>query len=557
MQSSVDIDAILEQAVRAGVQRDSRNGTGYEDDLPPETPATPDGLPTIQHNKRQLRDVTEDALAALIRANEPPTIFERGRLLTRLRVKYGDSPVLEPLSSAALRGVLARVADWVTRKEAKSGPVEEDDAPPMEVVSDLDSLDRWDGIPAIEAVVECPFFTRNGELVITPGYHKGARVWYHPGAGLALPPVPGKPTREEIDQARALLLVELYGDFPFKDDASKAHALAGLILPFVRQMIQGPTPLHLFDAPVEGTGKTLLINVNAIVSLGRPAEATAECSNDEEWRKRITSLLAEGSAFVLLDNLNRTLDSGALASVLTARTWKDRLLGLNKTAVLPNTAVWCGSGNNTRMSRELIRRTVWCRLDARVDAPWERTGFRHPDLMAWAIQNRGQLVWAALTLCQAWIAAGRPSGKQTLGMFESWAAVMGGILDVAGVPGLLDNAKEFRAMATDKASEWRSFVATWWQEFGAQKVGVEELFTLATNQKLLDSVLGDGQEKSQRTKLGLAMSKARDRVYGGFRILTAGEDFKCRKQYRLECVHAVSEASAPPAAREELVEWSA
>ena len=35
--------------------------------------------------------------------------------------------------------------------------------------------------------------------------------------------------------------------------------------------------------------------------------------------------------------------------------------------------------------------------------------------------NRGQLVWAALTLCQAWVAAGKPPGKETLGMFEAWA----------------------------------------------------------------------------------------------------------------------------------------
>ena len=74
------------------------------------------------------------------------------------------------------------------------------------------------------------------------------------------------------------------------------------------------------------------------------------------------------------------------------------------------------SGNNTRLSRELIRRTLWCRLDAKVDAPWERQGFRHPNLTLWAKAHRGELVGAALTLCQAWIAAGRPVGKRTLGM---------------------------------------------------------------------------------------------------------------------------------------------
>jgi hypothetical protein len=129
-----------------------------------------------------------------------------------------------------------------------------------------------------------------------------------------------------------------------------------------------------------------------------------------------------------------------LASLLTCRTWKDRLLGYSKAGAFPNMATWIASGNNTKMSRELIRRTVWCRLDAEVDAPWERTAFRHPRLITWTKENRGQLVWSALTLCQSWIAADRPKGTQTLGMFKGWAEVMGGILDKAGVPGLLANA---------------------------------------------------------------------------------------------------------------------
>ena len=53
-------------------------------------------------------------------------------------------------------------------------------------------------------------------------------------------------------------------------------------------------------------------------------------------------------------------------------------------------------------------------------------------------------MWAALTLIRAWIAAGRPKGKKTLGKFEGWAEVMGGILQVAGVPGFLDQLEAFR-----------------------------------------------------------------------------------------------------------------
>jgi hypothetical protein len=121
-------------------------------------------------------------------------------------------------------------------------------------------------------------------------------------------------------------------------------------------------------------------------------------------------------------------------------------------------------------------------------------------------------------------------------MFESWAKTMGGILQVAGVPGLLANAKKFRQRAADKGSERRAFVAAWWARFGAEPVGVKDLFRLVTKEKLLDSVLGDKGEASQRIRLGLALGKARDRVVGEYRILGGEEDHSCRQNYRLEPV---------------------
>src|SRR5262249_21219712 len=158
---------------------------------------------------------------------------------------------------------------------------------------DLAALPQWDGIPTLEAIVECPTYGRAGHLVATPGYHPEARLWYHPAPGLSVPEVPEAPSREEVERAKALLLTELLHDFPFADDASRAHALAALLLPFVRQLIDGPTPLHLFDAPVEGSGKTLLANAITIVATGHHAEPMGECSQDEEIRKRITAVLVE------------------------------------------------------------------------------------------------------------------------------------------------------------------------------------------------------------------------------------------------------------------------
>jgi len=60
------------------------------------------------------------------------------------------------------------------------------------------------------------------------------------------------------------LLDELLIDFPFADEASRANALALLLLPYVRPLIVGPTPLHLITAPTQGTGKDLLAQLAPI-----------------------------------------------------------------------------------------------------------------------------------------------------------------------------------------------------------------------------------------------------------------------------------------------------
>ena len=59
---------------------------------------------------------------------------------------------------------------------------------------------------------------------------------------------------------------------------------------------------------------------------------------------------------------------------------------------------------------------------------------------------------------RAWLAAGRPPGKRILGSFESWAAVVGGILEHAGVPGFLQDTEQlYEAADVDGASKLRQF----------------------------------------------------------------------------------------------------
>jgi hypothetical protein len=492
----------LERAGVTGVQSRDQDGS----------------LPNILVSDRELRDVTRDGLDAIMQDNEPPVVFQHGAAPARIHVTGEGTPRIEPLTQWTMRERLTSVADW--RKEIPlphGGTRVVSVSPPLDVVHNLLALPSWP-FPAIDGVVESPTFAPDGELMTTPGYHPKAKLWVNLDRGLALPAVAPGPRKTDIANACDLLLNHLLGEFPFIDPASRANTLAVSLLPFVRQMIDGPTPLHLIDAPAPGTGKSLLGDAVVLPATGRPALVMTEGHDDEEWRKRLTAAMVQAPIFILLDNLRRRLDSSQLSAAITATTWTDRILGKTATTVLAVKNIWIATGNNVSLSNEMARRCVWIRLDAKVDQPWKRSGFRHRDLRAWAKHKRGELIWAALTLGQAWIAAGKPVGSQQLGNFESWVQTLGGILDVAGVPGFLENAQELYSRGDEETAEWRELVAQWWERFRDKQVQTQDLFQLATENDVLAGVLGDKGERSQKIRLGRALGRMRDRVVGSYRI---------------------------------------
>jgi hypothetical protein len=123
-------------------------------------------------------------------------------------------------------------------------------------------------------------------------------------------------------------------------------------------------------------------------------------SKGEELRKAITALLLAGDPIICFDNVTGLLYSPILSAVLTAREWRDRVLGKSETPGIPQRATWIVTGNAIRLGGDLPRRCYQVNLDAKLSQPWTRTGFRHPDLIGWVSENRGRLIAAALTLAR-------------------------------------------------------------------------------------------------------------------------------------------------------------
>lgn len=465
-------------------------------------------LPTLRADEGDLARAVDRAWSVLLASNRTPWLFRAGGLPSWVVPDDEGRPMVALLTDERLRHVLARLATW--RRMDSRGDIVPAHPPMSQVKSLLATPDP--ALPVLAGIVTTPVFGRGGVLLTEPGYHADARLLYQPVPGFEVPQIPEQPTAGEIAAARALIVDDLLGEFPFTSPAERAHAVALLLLGFLRAMIDGPTPLHLIEKPTPGTGATLMVDAIATILTGSGAGVMTEGTDEEEWRKRITAKLRQIPTLVLIDNLKRQLDASALAAALTAPFWEDRVLGVSEITRLPIRCLWVATGNNPTFSNEIARRLVRIRLDAGVASPGLRTGFRHPDLMVWVRANRGRLVAACLTLGRAWIAAGRPSGKRTIGSYESWAQIMGGVLEVAGIEGFLGNLDEMMEASDSEGGAWRSFVSTWWDRFGTADIGTGDLHTLASECEP-PLPLGSGNDKSQRTRLGMALAKMRDRVF--------------------------------------------
>jgi len=481
------------------------------------------GLPGIQVNNRQLREIVTDAWNAIHRANRPgggvhqqaPFMFQRSGHLVRLM--NGESgPEIDDMNESAVFGLLARTADWfkALEKSVVQTPPVRDAARDMLAYPDPH-------LPILEGVISTPVFGMCGNLITAEGYHAEDRLWMAAGGGLALGEVPAMPGADEIAAARDLFFEDLLVNFPFVDVSDRAHAVAAMILPFIRRMISGPTPMHLIEAPTMGSGKGLLANLISILATGAACDSRTLPESEDEIRKMLTAELMRGRSIILLDNANdrKQLHSSSLASVLTSFRWTDRKLGESVMASLPNNALWLMTANNPNLHLELTRRCIRVRIDPRVDRPWKRTGFKHPDLAAWAKENRAELVRAMLTLISAWMAAGKPSHSVRLGSFETWSVMIGGILDVAGIPGFLTSLDQLYEAADVEGQMWREFTSAWWEAFRDQPKKVSDLNDLCEAQELMLRARGDGSARSQQTRLGSALSSQRDRVFDGRQIV--------------------------------------
>jgi hypothetical protein len=417
-------------------------------------------LPDIRVNDRELRDVSTEALEAVVAANEPPELFCRAGSVVRVDQAEDNRPIIIGITDVHLRGEMTRAANFHKLRKRTDGLVRTSISPPLDAARDILSRPVSDlGFPLLEALTEAPFIRPDGTIVSELGYDPRTQTYYAPAGNMQGFFVTDRPTVDDVDGARSLI-EDALGEFPFADEASKANAFALFLTPEIRPAIPGHIPIGLADAPQAGSGKTLLVSIVSEKTSGSAASMRpAPIRDDDEWRKTLTATIQAGHSLTIFDNVDHVLDSPSLALAVTATTWTDRILGRTELAVLPQRTMFVVTGNNIILGGDLPRRCYWIRLDAQCSEPWRNRQFRHPDLRRWVQSNRGRLLAAELTLARAWFLAGCPEASTPiLGSFEEWCKIVGGILEFAGISGFLGNLDELYRQSDPGVAAWEAFL---------------------------------------------------------------------------------------------------
>lgn len=444
------------------------------------------------------------------RPEGPRYFFVENGLSGELRLvqKFGSDSALVGLDAPGLRAYLTRHLYFyiVNQKWGERG-----ETPPTELLMSLTRAPSHE-LPRLRRFVRIPIFVPDGRLLTVAGFDGRSGIYYAPAPGLENITIPDKPTRDDLESAQ-IYIDDLLHDFPFAAPADRAHAWALMLLPLVRELIDGPTPLHRVEAPDFGTGKTLLMNVLLTPGVTNPI-TLPETDDEEEWRKVMISALRDDAEAILIDNC-RNLNSGVLASILTAKVWGARILGANEIPRYPVNCVFACTVNNPEWSREMNRRMVRIRLDAKVEDPFKRQNFKHAELLAYAVRRRPELLRALLVA--ALYGMQHPGARgPSKGSFEAWSRVMGGILSGIGIEGFLEVAADMDVQDMH-ADGMRELFHQWWATYGDQEVGLEALMTLVDG---IDNIkLRGDKAQARKISLGMLLRDYRDRIIDGKRFI--------------------------------------
>lgn len=445
----------------------------------------------------------------------------------RLSIRQGGE--IHMLNKGRLRHLCAQSADFISQRKDLISPVN----PPDCLLATM-LAEPCPEIRRVDHISRIPVFTRDWKLLDTTSYHPDEGILLDLG-DLGNIDLPARPSVADVERAYAWFFGPdgVYQDFPISGDAARANLVAMHLSPFIQTALGSLIPCFVLHAGQIASGKTLVPKVWNTLIEGKPSQHIPFPSNDDELEKKVASVAKSGGRTVIMDNLPRhIISSPKLADFLTADRLLFRLLGTNDLLDFPNELIWVLTGNNPLLSDELARRCISIKLEPFFQTMNVDRKFRYPDILASAFALRREVVGAILTLIKFWVHAGCPKWTgRPLPSFERWSQVCGGILEVCGIPGFLENRDDLNAVADADSCEWEQFFTYWWTKYSKNARTETEPVTarllldevLLPERGILSSVLdekeliAESRSKNAR-KLNWTLQRKDGSVHNGLRL---------------------------------------
>lgn len=377
----------------------------------------------------------------------------------------------------------------------------------------------YEEMPPAPEIIYTPIYDSKGRLISEPGYYEDENLLI-PLLDFEVPEVPAVPTQDDVDEAVRLLCDELLVDFPFSDydstgaerqDPSRANALAMIMTPFMRRMINGCTPVFFVSKPVPGTGGTYLGKIPILLFDGEEGAPMIYTENPDEMAKALLAGALAAKSHMFFDDV-KSFNNREIMRAITSTQVGGRVLGASRNIEVANRFNWIATGNNPDIKPEMGRRVVTIRLNLKEEEINNRVFKGHPDLHGWLKENRSQIIGAILTLIQHWMvnAARKPFKTRKLASFEDWAEKVGGVLEAAGIVGFLDNRKAAETDIDEAAT--RTLIRDWFKKYADKAVTPNDLFGLAddTASELID---GNVEDKRTRNKFFKHLNHIENRLF--------------------------------------------
>lgn len=471
-----------------------------------------------------------EELVAVLR--DDPDTFDHGGALALVA-----SGAPHHLCEHGLAQHIGRRVAFYSVVKTKEGFAEQPADPPARLVKQTLALGARRKLKSLAAVVTAPTIAPDGRVLDRPGYDAATGLLL---IGAGWPTIPSHPT---ADDARAALatLTEPFRAFPFAGPQDRGALLAALLTAVARPALD-TAPAIAFDAPVQGSGKTLLATAVGWLAGGSVPQVWPHVAgrDDEEVRKRLFTVLRGAPPALVWDNATGIFDSAALAAFLTAPALSDRVLGRSEQLTLPNRTALILTGNNLALAGDLPRRVLKCRIDPQCETPFARSFDFDP--VALVRRNRIGMAAAAVTLMRARAVSRDPLAPGDIGSFEDWARLVRQAVAWAGAvlaPGEYGDPAEglAQAAAADPEAEGLGELLTQLHDrfgpvlFSASDVVEAASHTAGLRAALIDLAGTDRAAESTKS-CGRLLRFREDRIVAGRKLI--GRQIGNRRVWKVE-----------------------